>query len=113
MAPDAPKIYTNQDKQRSFIKIDDVFQANCVSRNGRPAAKLAWYLNDELITDGITAPRIEDTLTGQNTTLYTVTIGLTRQLKASDDQKLLICRATHEAAPVQDDRVGLAVRCKC
>lgn len=108
-----PKIFTNQqDKNRQFNIIDELFQATCTSPNGRPAAKLAWFLNDDPITEGVSAPRIDQSLSDHNTTLYTVSIALNRNIKASDDNKFLICRAIHEADAVREDRIQFRVQCK-
>lgn len=113
MPPKQPEIFLNTELQGSAIGIDKEFQATCVSRGGRPPAKLEWYLNDELITDGVSLPRVAESNAAINTTLYDVSIQVNRRLKAIDDRKFLICRSTHPADQKQEDRYQLNVRCKC
>lgn len=112
MPPRRPEIKINSDRPRNTFEIDQEFQAMCISREGRPAAKLEWYLDDEPITEGLAQPRILQQLAGKNTTLYTVNQTLNRRLKASDDRRFLICRSIHVAQQPQEDRFQLSVRCK-
>lgn len=91
--------------------------AFCSSRDGRPAATLGWFLDDEPILDGLGQPEIfESPLSGgdgnNQSSLFTIRQNLTRYIRADDDRKLLICRATHVAGPAQEARHQLQVRCK-
>lgn len=113
MPPKRPEIKINTQPHRNSFEIDQDFQAECISRNGRPPATLQWFLDDEPIVEGVSAPRIGDSIAGSNTTLYTVAVQLNRRLTASDDRKFLICRSTHPADQAQEDRFQLSVRCKC
>lgn len=99
--------------RRGSFEIDQEFQATCISREGRPPAHLQWFLDNEEITEGVSPPRVVDTLTGDNKTLYSVAVILSRRLKASDDRKFLICRSIHPADQPQEYRYQLQVRCKC
>lgn len=108
--PQRPEIQPNTASQ---FQIDQDLQVNCVSRNGRPPAQLYWFLDNEQIFEGVSRPRISDTITNQNTTLYTVTLQLNRRLRASDDHKFLICRSIHPADQPQEDRIQLQVKCEC
>lgn len=92
-------------------QVDQEIQVYCESRDGRPPAQLQWFLNDGQLSEGVSRPRYIDTITNQNTTLKTVIVQLQRHLRASDDGKVLICRATHPADQDQEDRVYLHVRC--
>lgn len=111
MPPSRPEIKINTELRRNTFEIDQDFQATCISREGRPPAQLYWFLDDEPITEGLSAPRVKDTLTGHNTTLYSVALTLNRRLKATDDRKYLICRSIHPADQPQEDRFQLQVRC--
>lgn len=113
MPPQRPEIKINTELRRSSFEIDQDFQATCISRDGRPPAQLYWFLDTEQITEGISAPRVADLLTSNNTTLYSVAVTLNRRLKATDDRKFLICRSVHPADQPQEDRFQLQVRCKC
>lgn len=111
--PQRPEIKINTDMRRGSFEIDQDFQATCISRDGRPPAHLQWFLDNEEITEGVSTPRVVDTITGHNQTLYSVAVGLNRHLKASDDRKFLICRSSHPADQPQEFRYQLQVRCKC
>lgn len=113
MPPKRPEIKINTEIQRSSFEIDQDFQATCISRDGRPPATLQWFIDNEPIVEGVSAPRIVDSIVGRNTTLYTVGVQLNRRLRASDDRKFLICRSIHPADQPQEDRFQLSVRCKC
>ncbi|XP_031629264.1 fasciclin-3 isoform X2 [Contarinia nasturtii] len=111
LPPKRPEINIHTNMNRGSFEIDQDFEAECISRDGRPAANLQWFLDSEQIVDGVSAPRLlHDSITGRNTTLYTVGIQLNRRLKASDDRKFLICRSIHPADQQQEDRVQLSVR---
>lgn len=111
--PQRPEIKLQSDARRGSFEIDQDFQATCISRDGRPPAQLQWFLDNDQILDGISAPRVVDSLTSNNTTLYSVAVTLNRRLKATDDRKFLICRSVHPADQPQEDRLQLQVRCKC
>lgn len=113
-APGRPEIQVSTTPRRDAYEIDQPFQATCFSRDGRPPAKLQWFLDDEELTEGLSVPRVIDSIAEKNTTLYSVVQTLTRHLKATDDRKTLFCRTSHPAEPgvVQEARFQLQVRCK-
>lgn len=110
--PRKPEIKINTEQQRNSFEIDQNFRATCIARDGRPPARLQWFIDNEPITEGVSAPRIVDQITGTNTTIHTVAQSLDRRLKASDDRRFLICRSYHPAQQPQEDRFQLSVRCK-
>lgn len=115
MPPQRPEIQLQSDARRGTFEIDQEFQARCVSRDGRPPAQLQWFLdNDQILdTDQVGVPKVIESLTSNNTTLYSVAVTLKRRLQATDDRKFLICRSVHPADQPQEDRLQLQVRCKC
>lgn len=112
MPPQRPEIKIITEQRRGSFEIDQDFIAQCAAREGRPPARLYWFLDDEPIAEGFSAPRIVESLTGHNTTLYTTVQQLNRRLKATDDRRFLICRSIHPADQPQEDRFQLQVRCK-
>lgn len=110
--PQRPEIKIITEQRRGSFEIDQDFQAVCTSREGRPPAYLYWFLDDEPILEGLSQPRIIDTLSGHNTTLYSVQQTLHRRLKPTDDRRFLICRSVHPADQPQEDKFQLQVRCK-
>lgn len=115
MAPRRPELQINTEPRRDAYEIDQPFQATCISRDGRPPARIQWFLDDEELTEGLSLPRVIESLTDRNTTLYTVVQTLTRHLKATDDRKVLYCRTSHPAEPgaTQENKFQFQVRCKC
>lgn len=115
MAPRRPELQINTEPRRDAYEIDQPFQATCISRDGRPPARIQWFLDEEELTEGLSLPRVIESLTDRNTTLYTVVQTLTRHLKATDDRKVLYCRTSHPAEPgaTQENKFQFQVRCKC
>nr|XP_022905960.1 fasciclin-3 isoform X1 [Onthophagus taurus] len=91
-APKAPELEVarNADPHR----INDVLQASCVVRDGRPVANISWYLDDEPLLDGLSMPSVFDYVKED---LHTKVQNISRQLHASDHGKHLKCVATHPA----------------
>lgn len=78
-----------------------------------PAAKLAWFLDDEPLTEDLGPANVTETPVNKNITLYTTTQTITRIIRATDDHKKLICRAKHIAQDTpQESSTVLLVRCK-
>lgn len=104
----------SSNRRNNQLEINDRFVAKCSSRNGVPAAKLAWFLDDEMLNEQLGPAEVTETPVNKNVTLYTTTQTITRVIRATDDHKKLICRAKHIAqnAP-QESSVVLLVRCKC
>lgn len=115
MAPRRPDLQITSRPTHDAFEIDQPFQATCISRDGRPPARIQWFLDDEELVEGLQLPRILESLTDRNTTLYTVVQTLTRHLKATDDRKTLYCRTSHPAEPgvTQENKFQIQVRCKC
>lgn len=71
-------------------------EAECESIDGRPAANISWYLNEQPLGAGDN--ELFDTSNG-GTVFYTVRSRLHYRLKPEDHTKSLICRAVHSAYP--------------
>lgn len=112
-APQQPKIkFSTKPLHGGAYAIDQEIEASCESHDGRPPAKLSWFLNDEPILEGVQKEKVFETIIGQNSTVYTVQQALRHRIRASDDGKYLICRAENPAGHPQDIQVPLQVRCK-
>lgn len=99
----------------SAFEIDQNIEVQCESREGRPPAKLSWFLNGEPIFEGVQKENIKDSIIDHNSnsaTVYTVQQSLIHRVRAEDDGKYLMCRAEHPAGHPQDVQVPLQVRCK-
>ncbi|XP_063927033.1 fasciclin-3 isoform X2 [Zophobas morio] len=81
----------------NIYKLNDVLQASCVVRDGRPVANISWYLNEEpLYNSEVSMPTIME-LAKEN--LQTKVQNMTRVLQATDNGKSLRCVAFHPAYP--------------
>lgn len=111
-----PPEFTVQTCSRSGIcEVGDTLTATCISRDGRPPARLLWFLNDEPINSGLSMVEIVESLASSNTTLYTASQTYTRVITAADDRKYVICEAPHitdRGQPPQQVQLQLQVRCK-
>lgn len=78
------------------LEAGNEIEAECSSIDGRPAANLTWYLNDQPLGNG----RIE-VIDSQddNTVYYSVRSTLRYRLRPEDLNKNLICRAYHPGFP--------------
>lgn len=98
-----------------YHEINTEFRAMCVSRDGRPAANLSWYLENERLTNNNVLPEIIETKPDgdPNTTLFTAKLEVSRILRAEDDGKTLTCRAEHIAIDrgFEDVKTQLIVKC--
>lgn len=98
---------------RDSLEPDEKLVVKCVSRDGRPAASLSWFLDDEPITEGLSVPEFVESLARDNQTLYSTSQELTRYIRTSDDRKQLTCQASHIAATrPQVAHKQLYVRCE-
>lgn len=114
MAPLPPELETQPCTREDICQVDDRFQAICISRDGRPAASIEWYIDNQRITDGLSMVEIAESLTSSNTTLYTSSQKITHTIRASDDTKQLICKTPHitdRGQPPQQVTTQLHVRC--
>lgn len=113
VVPIQPELEVESGSQRGQLEIDEKFTAKCISRDGRPAATLSWFLDDEPLTEGLGPAEIYESLASNNQTLYTSSQTISRYIRATDDRKSLICRATHISKDrPQETRLQMQVRCK-
>lgn len=115
-APQRPiiKLLTPLEHGPAF-EIDQNIDVLCESREGRPPAKLSWFLNGQPIFEGLQKENVQDVIISQNgnsTTVYKVQQTLVHRIRADDDGKFLMCRADHPTGHPQDVQIPLQVRCK-
>jgi hypothetical protein len=106
-APQPPQIlFPNQDPR--IFEADKEIEAECAVVDGRPAANITWFLNDQPLGPG--ASEIVDS-NNEGTTYYTTYSKLRRRLRPDDHTKALICRAYHAGYQdgFQDTRMQLNV----
>lgn len=86
-----------------------------MSPNGRPAATLAWYLDGEPVNGDNVRP-IEEIATplkpNQTLQLFTAVQTFVLNVRATDDNKTLQCRAT-QMGQAQSAQLQLHVGCEC
>lgn len=87
-APQLPQITVDQRE----LEAGEELEAECTSIDGRPAANITWYLNDQPLGPG-EIETVDSSTTG--TTYYTVYSKLRYMLKPQDHTQNLICRAYH------------------
>ncbi|KAJ8707604.1 hypothetical protein PYW07_011281 [Mythimna separata] len=90
-APGDP-ILTSSDQ--STFKDGEKFMAQCVVPNGRPAAKITWFLGSEELLAGKHQPVLSS---DPGSDLQTISQNVSKILTDEDDTKILVCRAEHEA----------------
>ncbi|CAH0404521.1 unnamed protein product [Chilo suppressalis] len=88
-SPVAPQLRSSP--QPAFREGDE-FRAQCVVADGRPAARITWFLDEDQILRGIHQPIV--TTEGD---LQTISQNITLPLTADEAGKTLACRAEHEA----------------
>ncbi|XP_045457988.1 fasciclin-3 [Melitaea cinxia] len=76
------------------FKEGDGFMAQCIVPNGRPAARITWYLDDEQLLVGVHQPIITSE---PGSDLQTISQNVSRTLSPEDNGKKLVCRSEHEA----------------
>lgn len=92
-APHPPQITLSNHEQ---LEAGSEIEAECQSTDGRPAANITWYLNDQPLGAG--SSEVVDS-SAEGTTYYTVYSRLRYRLKPEDHTKNLICRAIHPGYP--------------
>lgn len=104
-APQNPTINLSSQEQ---LEAGNEIEAECSSVDGRPAANITWYLNDQPLGTG--QLEIVDS-PNEGTTFYTVYSKLRYRLKPEDHTKNLICRSYHPGYPegFADTRLQLNV----
>ncbi|XP_053677842.1 nephrin-like [Anopheles nili] len=90
--PKAPKLVVSSEvsQRDGAFKAGSNLVVQCVSQDGNPPAGFLWFLNDQLIYEGLSAPFISRSSRGN-----TVQQTLTYRLKPTDAGKTLICKARH------------------
>ncbi|XP_031330069.1 fasciclin-3-like isoform X3 [Photinus pyralis] len=93
--PRPPQLEIQNSDRYWAYKVGDVIHATCIVRDGRPAANISWYLDDELIPNGFLSP--PTIIHGNRGDLQTVFQNLTKEVRPSDNGKALKCVAHHPA----------------
>ncbi|CAD7079919.1 unnamed protein product [Hermetia illucens] len=106
LPPHRPELEVISKPPRNFFEADETLQARCISRDGRPAANISWFLNDEPILEGLGVPETAETTAADGTSkLFTSVQEIKRRLQPSDDGKFLVCRTSHIADRGQENMV--------
>ncbi|XP_037300428.1 fasciclin-3 isoform X8 [Manduca sexta] len=91
MAPGEPILVAPPQTQ---FNEGDLFMARCVAPNGRPAAKITWFLDEDQILEGVHQPIVTEE---PDSDLQTISQNISRTLRADDNGKMLLCKVEHEA----------------
>lgn len=100
--------------RNASFEIDEQVSVKCVSPNGRPAAQLAWYLDEVPLSGDNVGPAetIKSPSKGNQTVeLYTAIQTIVLHMRATDDNKTLVCRAT-QSGQSQEAQLKLKVGCE-
>nr|XP_019565425.2 fasciclin-3-like [Aedes albopictus] len=91
--PSAPQLLISSDvaTNAGAFKEGSNLVVECVARDGKPAATFLWFLDDQLVYEGLSTPFLTQSSRGAVTTQQM----LQRVVKASDNGKTLICKARH------------------
>uniref|UniRef100_A0A4Y0BI23 Ig-like domain-containing protein n=1 Tax=Anopheles funestus TaxID=62324 RepID=A0A4Y0BI23_ANOFN len=80
------------------LEVNSQLTFRCISARGNPAAKLAWFLDQEPIYEGVKLDKPEEYFDEQsNKRYFTASSTLTRSIRAEDNGKRLTCQAEHIA----------------
>ncbi|XP_063898791.1 fasciclin-3 isoform X2 [Helicoverpa armigera] len=90
----APGVPILNSPQQPTFRDGDKFMAQCVVPNGRPAAKITWFLGSEELLQGVYQPVVTSE---PGSDLQTISQNVSKTLTDEDDAKKLVCRAEHEA----------------
>ncbi|XP_049883846.1 fasciclin-3 isoform X2 [Pectinophora gossypiella] len=90
-APDAPQLLSPQE---AIFREGETFDAQCVVPNGRPAARITWFLDSEPLLVGVHQAVVEQE---PGSDLQTIKQNVTRALRADDAGRRLVCMVEHEA----------------
>ncbi|XP_034827459.1 fasciclin-3 isoform X6 [Maniola hyperantus] len=90
-APGNPQLLS---PPQSTFREGDGFMAQCIVPNGRPAAKITWFLDEVQLLAGIHQPVITSE---PGSDLMTISQNVSRTLAPEDNGQKLVCRAEHEA----------------
>ncbi|XP_075152841.1 fasciclin 3 isoform X3 [Haematobia irritans] len=91
------------------------FQARCIVPDGRPAANISWFLDNEPANKQLGNAEVVDSNTpGSNLELYTTIQSIKWTLGAEDNGRKIICRSHHqtdrESLPPQEGSFMILVR---
>ncbi|XP_062559322.1 fasciclin-3-like [Armigeres subalbatus] len=91
--PSPPELIVSSDVQTSkgAFKVGSDLVVECVSHDSRPAVTFVWFFDDHLLYEGLSTPF----MTKDSQGLVTTQQVLRRVVKASDNNKSLICKARH------------------
>lgn len=91
----APLPQEIQMKNPPEFEVNTDIEADCISKDGRPAGTISWYLDDQQLPLR-DEPEISENYDSQrNQTLFTVRQRLTRIATADDNGRRLTCRVSH------------------
>jgi CD80-like C2-set immunoglobulin domain len=96
------------------LEVNEEFIAECVARGGRPAANISFYLDDEPIEQHGQQQEVHEKIGRDNTTTFEASHTISWNLRATDNGRMLICRAFHFAYPNNHSDVStqIVVNCK-
>lgn len=107
--PKSPELDVSKGSLRNQVySAGDIIQAACYVRDGRPAANITWYLDDEPLRDGLSEPII---INGVDE-LQTVQQNLTRRVLPDDNSKQLRCVADHIALQGRNQQSSVQLNVK-
>nr|XP_018899245.1 PREDICTED: fasciclin-3 isoform X3 [Bemisia tabaci] len=93
-APSPPELkFLSPITSGESLREGDAVSLKCTASKGRPIANLTWFIGNDTITEGLSAP----TKIKEDYDFYTISQNLTRTLQASDSGKELRCVAGHIA----------------
>ncbi|XP_074039691.1 fasciclin 3 isoform X2 [Leptinotarsa decemlineata] len=97
-APKTPELDISRgtDSLRVY-KVNDVLEASCIVRDGRPVANISWFLDDEPINESILKMPTVVEMAKEN--LQSKLQNLTKVLQPTDNGRSLKCVAFHPAYP--------------
>jgi len=91
-APQLPEITINNDRG-DRLQADDILDADCSARDGRPAATISWFLDERRLPSN-DQPEITTSDKDPNE-LESVRLRLQYRLTPEDNNRMLVCRADH------------------
>ncbi|XP_053689863.1 fasciclin-3-like [Sabethes cyaneus] len=97
--PSPPQLVISSDIHTSngSFKIGSSMVIQCISRDGTPPATFLWFLDDQLIYEGLSSPFVSRDDLGTSTVQQV----LQRQVQESDNGKKIICKARHPSGSTE------------
>ncbi|KAG5875940.1 Fasciclin-3, partial [Gonioctena quinquepunctata] len=97
--PQLPELDVRRQPDSSRVfKVNDLLEASCIVKDGRPVANISWFLDDDMINDR--SLEMATVVDFAKEDVHSKLQNLTRVLQPSDNGKYLRCVATHPAYPV-------------